>query len=64
MLKNRPATIDVQLYGTPDAPAVADVVPWNVVPAPQNPLVPRAQLARVPVPEGFSTDLTQINKGR
>jgi hypothetical protein len=66
MRKTKPVQIDVQPWETPVPAAVADVVPWNVqsITAPPNALVTREQFARVPVPEGFNTNLTQINKGR
>lgn len=65
MLKTKPVQIDGQLYQTPAAATVADVVPWNLqsITTTSGALIPREQFARMPVPEGFDTNLSSINKG-
>jgi hypothetical protein len=65
MQKTKPMQIDAQSWETPVTAAVADVEPWNVqaMPTAQGALVTRERFARVPAPEGFDTNLTQINKG-
>lgn len=66
MLTRKPAETEGWLTATkPHAPLI-DVFPSGVeaTPSPPNALIPRAQFARMPVPEGFdSANLSAINKG-
>ena len=66
MLKTKTVSIDGQATEVrPDA-TLADVVPFGVqsIATTGGALIPREQFARVPVPEGFDTNLSVINKGR
>ena len=65
MLKTKTVRIDDRLYEPQPGATVADMVPWDVqsIITPSGALIPREQLARVPVPEGFDTNLSVINKG-
>jgi hypothetical protein len=61
----KPVQIDGKAYEMPTAAPVADVAHWNQPSmAPQGGATfARQQFARMPVPEGFDANLTQINKG-
>ena len=65
MIKTKPVQIDGHLYEAPATATVADVVPWNVqsITTPAGNLITREQFVRTPVPEGFDTNLSTINKG-
>ena len=65
MLKTKPVRIDDQLAATPPGATLAEILPFDIqsVTTPQGALITRDQFARVPVPAGFDTNLTAINKG-
>jgi hypothetical protein len=65
MLKTKPVRIDGQLTEVKVGATVADMVPFDVqsIATPSGALITREQFARVPVPDGFDTNLSAINKG-
>jgi hypothetical protein len=65
MLKTKPVRIDDKLYALPPNATVADLVPANVqsITTASGALITREHFASVPVPGGFDTNLSVINKG-
>jgi hypothetical protein len=65
MLKTKPVRIDDQLATTAPGAMLADILPFDIqsVTTPEGALITRDQFARVPVPAGFDTNLSAINKG-
>ncbi len=66
MAKRKSVAIDGEFHEVPDTATLANVVPANVmsVITQSGQLVPRERFAQVPVPDGFATNLSAINKGR
>ena len=65
MANRKPIVIDSEIIDVPVNATLADVVPPSTlsVTTHSGELIPRARFSQVPVPEGFETNLTAINKG-
>lgn len=65
MAQRKPIVIDGLVTEVREKSTLADVVPQDVtsVLTSDGHLVPREQFRRVPVPDGFETNLSPINKG-
>lgn len=65
MAQRKPIVIDGLVTEVREKSTLADVVPQEVtsVLTADGQLVPREQFRRVPVPDGFETNLSPINKG-
>jgi len=66
MARPKPIVIDGEYVNVGPVAKIADVVPPEVssVVTSDGELISRADFARVPVPPGFQTNLSAINKGR
>ena len=65
MAQRKPIVIDGLVTEVPETTTLADIVPRDVTSVYTNDgrLVPRDQFGRVPVPDGFETNWSAINKG-
>lgn len=65
MAKPKPIFVDGEYREVKPTARIIDVVPEEVtsVVTHDGALIPRSEFARVPVPEGFQTNLSAINKG-
>jgi len=65
MAQRKPVVVDGEFTEVPVKATVADVVPRDVTSifTPDGRLITRDDFARVPVPAGFETNLSPINKG-
>ena len=65
MAKLKPIRIDDQIVTVDKGAPLARIVPAEVqsVRTAEGALITRDQFARVPIPEGFETNLSAINKG-
>lgn len=65
MAQRKPIVIDGLVTEVREKSTLADVVPKEVnsVLTSDGQLVPREHFRRVPVPDGFETNLSPINKG-
>lgn len=65
MAKRKPIIIDGSLREVRTDAKLADIVTPEVqsVVTTQGALIPRSEFTRVPVPDGFETNLSPINKG-
>ena len=65
MAKRKRICIDGEVVDVGTKDTLADVVPADVnsVVTFDGKLVPKSRFANVPVPEGFDTTLSRINKG-
>lgn len=65
MAKRKTISIDDELRQVRSDAKIIDVVPHEVgsIFTLDGALIPRSEFARVPVPEGFETNLSTINKG-
>lgn len=65
MAKRKPFTIDGELKQAVADARISDVVGYDVgsVLTREGQLIPCSEFTRVPVPEGFETNLSHINKG-
>ena len=65
MARPKPIVIDGEYVNIGTAAKLADVVPAEVssIVTHDGELISRADFARVPVPQGFQTNLSAINKG-
>jgi hypothetical protein len=65
MAKQKPVLIDGKLRTVAEDARIIDVVPEEVktVVTRGGELISREDFARVPVPQGFETNLSRINKG-
>ena len=65
MAKRKPVVIDGTVVEIPVMTTLADIVPREVdsVNTHDGRLIKRQDFARVPVPEGFETNLSPINRG-
>ena len=65
MAKPRPFIIDGEKREVKSTATIIDVVPEDVtsVVTHEGTLIPRSEFASVPVPQGFQTNLSAINKG-
>jgi hypothetical protein len=61
----KPVVIDGKFAVVPSEAKLADVVPPNAVSVltDSGKLVPRSEYATTPIPDGFETNLSSINKG-
>jgi len=65
MAQRKPVLIDDAIVYAPLGSTIIDLVPEEVhsVTTRDGSLIPREMFARVPVPDGFETNLSPINKG-
>lgn len=65
MAQRKPIVIDGLVTDVHEKSTLADVVPKEVssILTSDGQLVPREHFRRVPVPDGFETNLSPINKG-
>ena len=65
MAKQKPIVIDGEVREVNQSSKVVDVVPDDVtsIVTHGGTLIPRSEFKNVPVPEGFQTNLSIINKG-
>jgi len=65
MAKPKPIFIDGEYREVKPTARIIDVVPNDVtsVVTQDGALIPRSEFSRVPVPQGFQTNLSTINKG-
>lgn len=65
MAKQKPILIDGEFRNVSPNAKIIDVVPNDVgsITTHDGALISKADFARVPVPEGFETNLSAINKG-
>lgn len=65
MAKPKPIVIDGEYREVKPEARVIDVVPNDVtsIVTHDGALIPRSEFARIPVPAGFQTNLSNINKG-
>lgn len=65
MAKPKPIIIDGEYREVKPTARIIDVVPADVtsVVTQDGALIPRSEFSRVPVPQGFQTNLSTINKG-
>ena len=65
MAKPKPFVIDGEHREVNHSATIIDVVPDEVtsVVTHDGTLIPRSEFAKVPVPKGFQTNLSAINKG-
>ena len=65
MAKRKPIVIDGKVSRVDDKSTLVDVLPEDVrsVTTHGGELIPREKFTSVPVPEGFDTNLSRINKG-
>ncbi len=65
MAKPKPIFIDGEYREVKPTARIIDVVPADVtsVVTQDGALIPRSEFSRVPVPQGFQTNLSTINKG-
>lgn len=65
MAKPKPTIIDGEFTSVPSGAKLADVVPpaVNSVLTDSGKLIPRSEFASTPIPDGFETNLSAINKG-
>lgn len=65
MAKPKPIVIDGEVREVSQSSKVVDVVPPDVtsIVTHDGNLIPRSEFNNIPVPEGFQTNLSAINKG-
>ena len=65
MAKPKPIIIDGEYREVNPSARIVDVVPDEVssIVTHDGALIPRSEFARVPLPQGFQTNLSAINKG-
>lgn len=65
MAKPKPIVIDGEVREVKSSAKVIDVVPEDVssIVTHEGTLIPRSEFKNVPVPQGFQTNLSAINKG-
>ena len=65
MAQRKPVRVDDATVFVPAGAKIIDLVPQDVqsVTTQEGALIPREAFARVPVPDGFETNLSAINKG-
>lgn len=65
MAKPKPIIIDGEFTTVPSNAKLSDVVPpaTSSVLTDNGKLIPRSEFATTPIPDGFETNLSAINKG-
>ena len=65
MAQRKPVRVDNVTVFVPASAKIIDLVPQDMksVTTQEGALIPREAFARVPVPDGFETNLSSINKG-
>jgi hypothetical protein len=65
MAQRKPVLVDDAIVYAPSGSTIIDLVPEEVysVTTHAGALIPREMFARVPIPDGFETNLSPINKG-
>jgi len=65
MANRKPVLVDDAIVYAPSGSMIIDLVPEEVhsITTHDGSLIPREKFASVPVPDGFETNLSPINKG-